>query len=658
MDQTSKNSELDAWEVLREYLRRPSWLLTFLGLSTLVLYSGALFFGYVWDDWPQIVNSPIVRSWSDLPRAFGSDLWYHVARHQLFYRPLFVAWSMLNFSLFGLRPWGWHLTAVLAHIATTVSVFWLARKLGMEYWTAALAALIFALHPIHIEPVVWISAASDTLVALFVSLGFIAFLNSREPQRTRRVAWFTLSLFMLACALLTKEMALAFFLLVAVYAWLHPGPGRTSPGKRIVWAAIEAVPYAAVTIVYGLLRRHALAHSVGALDPTHGLVDIARTLPLVLSFYFNKLMIPIGLTGLYYTPYVVGASLTQFVLPVALLGALAIGLWYWNRREHNSTVVFSAMWLLVGLVPALYLPKFGNGDFVRDRYMYLPSIGFAILLATGLRRLPSIRNWNARAVQVTAVMLLSVGYIGASLAQQVYWASDLLVLARGESLYPDNPYTLLGLSAEYSARGANERAIELAERVAREYPDYANVQLVLAESYIRAGKTAEGRMWLQRTVALNPDFATSELGMAALAGLYGRIGDYDQAFAYCDEVLRREPNLYPALYNCGNVHLMARQYQQAEHLLAAAAAIDPQSVEAKYYLARALLEEGQYAEAGKYLDAVVRVEPNGWTYHYWLGWALEEGGNIPAARQEYQRALQLNPDSAEARARLTEVATK
>ena len=107
MDQTSKNSELDAWEVLREYLRRPSWLLTLLGLSTLVLYSGALFFGYVWDDSPQIVNSPIVRSWSDLPRAFGSDLWYHVARHQLFYRPLFVAWSMLNFSLFGLRPWGW-----------------------------------------------------------------------------------------------------------------------------------------------------------------------------------------------------------------------------------------------------------------------------------------------------------------------------------------------------------------------------------------------------------------------------------------------------------------------------------------------------------------------------------------------------------------------
>ena len=381
---------------------------------------------------------------------------------------------------------------MLAHIATTVSVFWLARKLGMEYWTAALAALIFALHPIHIEPVVWISAASDTLVALFVSLGFIAFLNSREPQRTRRVAWFTLSLFMLACALLTKEMALAFFLLVAVYAWLHPGPGRTSPGKRMSGRRSRRSICGRNDRLWVIAQACLGALCRGSCDPTHGLVDIARSLPLVLSFYFTKLMIPIGLTGLYYTPYVVGASLTQFVLPVALLGALAIGLWYWNRREHNSTVVFSAMWLLVGLVPALYSPKFGNGDFVRDRYMYLPSIGFAILLATGLRRLPSIRNWSARAVQVTAVMLLSVGYIGASLAQHRYWASDLLVLARGESLtltthipcWDYQPNTARG--GRMSVRSSWQKGLHASTRITQ------TCHSVLAESYIRAGKTAGG----------------------------------------------------------------------------------------------------------------------------------------------------------------------
>jgi len=104
MDQTQGHPEPSALELLAKYLRRPSALLPLLGLVTFVVYSGSLSFDFVWDDWPQIVNSPIIRTWSNLPRAFGSDLWYHVARNQVYYRPLFVAWSMLNYTLFGLRP--------------------------------------------------------------------------------------------------------------------------------------------------------------------------------------------------------------------------------------------------------------------------------------------------------------------------------------------------------------------------------------------------------------------------------------------------------------------------------------------------------------------------------------------------------------------------
>src|SRR5271167_1903270 len=130
MDHTQEHPEPSASELLATHLRRPGVLLPLLGLVTFVVYSGSLGFDFVWDDWPQIVNSPIIRSWSNLPRAFGSDLWYHMARHQVYYRPLFFAWSMLNYSLFGLRPWGWHLGAILAHVAATATVFWLARKLG------------------------------------------------------------------------------------------------------------------------------------------------------------------------------------------------------------------------------------------------------------------------------------------------------------------------------------------------------------------------------------------------------------------------------------------------------------------------------------------------------------------------------------------------
>lgn len=655
----SRGQEPGTLELLADYLRRPSLLLPLLGLAAFVVHSGSLSFGFVWDDWPQIVNSPIIRLWSNLPRAFGSDLWYHVARHQVYYRPLFVAWSMLNFTLFGLRPWGWHLGAVVLHLCAVMAVFWLTLRLRLEYWTAALAALIFALHPIHIEPVTWISAASDTMVTIFVAIAFVAFLNGRDvelhPNRKKRTVWWIASLALLACALLTKEMAVVFSALVAIYAWLHPASNERSPGRRMLDAAIEAAPYALVTLAYIVARKHALLHATGQFDPNHGMIDMARTLPLVLWIYLRQLLLPIGITGLYYTPYVTGTTLLKVVMPAILLLIVALGLWYWNRREGNSTVKFAGLWLLVGLAPALYLRNFGNGDFVRDRYMYLPSIGFAILLAMGLRRLPSIKlpsikRWSTQTVQVGAVVILCGGYVCASLAQQVYWGSDLLLLVRGQALYPGNPYAVAGLAKEYSQRGAHDRAIELAQSVVRDHPEYGYGPLALAEALIRAGRYDEGRVWLNR---VDPDYAKSEVGMAGVAGLYGQMGDYERALALCSEILDKEPNLYSALYNCGNIDLMDGQYKNAQQLLSRAVQLVPEEAAPKHFLGRALLKEGRSIEAQPYLLQAVQMDPKIWDYHYWLAQSLEKNGNLTAARTEYELALQLNQDSADAKLRLT-----
>jgi protein O-mannosyl-transferase len=655
----SGNREPSGAEVLTKYLRRPAILLPLLGLVTFVIYSGSLSFDFVWDDWPQIVNSPIIRTWSNLPRAFGSDLWYHVARHQVYYRPLFVAWSMLNYTLFGLRPWGWHLGAILLHVGAVAAVFWLVRRLGLEYWTAALAALIFALHPIHIEPVTWVSAASDTMVTMLAALAFASFLNGRDveryPESKQRAPWWIASLALFASALLTKEMAVVMPVLVGIYAWLHPHKEKASAVQRARAAVLEAIPYVLITLVYALLRKHALPHAAGQFDPGHGMIDMARTLPLVLSVYLRQLLIPVGITGLYYTPYVTSAILSQVVLPSLVLGVVAFGLWLWNRREGNSNVAFAGLWLLVGLAPALYLRNFGNGDFVRDRYMYLPSIGFAILAAMGLRRLPSFKAWNAQAVQACAVAALCVAYVSASLAQQVYWGSDLLLLVRGQSLYPENPYALAGLAKEYSQRGAHDRAIALAQAAVKDHPEYGYGPLALAEAYIHAGRFEEGRVWLDR---VNPQYAKSEVGMAGLAGLYGQMGDYERAFALCSEILEMEPNLYSALYNCGNIHLMDGQYHEAEQLLSRAVQLVPEQAAPKHFLGRALLEEGRNAEAQPYLLQAAAMDPKVWDYHYWLAASLEKSGDLSAARAEYQRALQLNQDSKEAKLRLTALEAK
>jgi tetratricopeptide (TPR) repeat protein len=652
MHGTHDQSGLSAPELLGKYLSQPLVLVSSLAVVTLVVYSGTLSFDFVWDDGPQIVNNPIIRTWHNFPLVFGTDLWYHVARHQVYYRPLFVVWSMLNYALFGLHPWGWHLGAIILHIAAVATMFWLGRQLRLGYWTAALAALIFALHPIHIESVAWISAASDAMVAMFVVLAFAAFLKTREPQKRNRMRWWISSIALLFCALLTKEMAVTFSALVGIYVFLRQPNANTPVWQKMQEAAKAAVPYAAVTLAYILLREHVLLHATGQFDMGHGTVDMIRTLPMVLVFYLKKLVFPFGLTGLYYTPYVTGAILKNVLFPTILLIAVTTTVWYWSRRQHDPTILFAGWWVLVTMAPALYLRNFGNGDFVRDRYVYLASIGFAILIAKALRHLPRIRNWSAKAVQACAVAVLCLFYAGASIAQQTFWANNFLVALRGQQLYSENPYTMVLLSAEYSQRGAYDRAIELAQNAVREHPEYIYGMLALAEANIRAGHFEEGRKALDRFVSVSPEFEQSETGMASLAGLYGRMGDLDRATGFCDKVLAKEPNLYSALYNCGNIQLMAGKYTVAEQLLSHAVSLEPLEAAPKHYLGRALLQDGRNQEAQALLQAAVAIDPKVWDYHYWLAKSLEQSGNISAARAEYQHALQLNQDSNDVKLRL------
>jgi len=253
------------------------------------------------------------------------------------------------------------------------------------------------------------------------------------------------------------------------------------------------------------------------------------------------------------------------------------------------------------------------------------------------------------------VLVLCAGYVCASIAQQVYWANDLMVLLRGQSLYPGNPYAVAGLAKEYSQRGAHDLAIELARSVVRDHPEYGYGPLALAEVYIHAGRFEEGRVWLER---VNPDYAKSEVGMAGAAGLYGQMGDYERAFALCSEILQKEPNLYSALYNCGNIHLLDGQYRQAQQLLSRAVQLVPEQAAPKHFLGRALLQDGRSAEAQPYLLQAVVMDPKVWDYHYWLAESFEESGNISAARTEYRQALQLNPDSKEAKIRLAALEAK
>lgn len=638
---------------LGEHFRRPQLFLTVLSAFTFIIYSISLSFQFVWDDIFQIVDNPLIRSWSNIPKIFLSDLWTYTHRSQLYYRPLFTTWSVLNYSLFRLNPRGWHLGAILLHIVAILVVYGFARRLKLSYWTSVAAATIFALHPIHIECVSWISAASDTMVTIFYVLAFSAFLRFRDPNQAKPTLWRITSLVLLTCALLTKEMAVTFCGLVAVYVWLFPAEGEQPTfAQRVKAAVVAALPYLAVTIAYFFLRKYAM----GAVMATPNEAPLTAgqfllTLPYVLAYYLRLLVFPIGLTALYYTPHITTANLGIAAMSVCALVGYAAAVWYLQRRTGDKTTFFLALWPLLTLGPALYLPNFHDGDFVRDRYAYLPSVGFVLLVAQGISLLPAMGKMKARSLQASAVVLIALAFVAGS-TQQGYWQNEHSVFERGYKLYPDNLYAKVGLAKMLQREGEAERSIQLLTEATAQAPRWAKAYYLLAEAYSRVGKQEEGRRVLAMAVSLLKDPTEGELDAADLAGLYGRLGNYQEGELLCGKVLSQTPDLLSALYNCGVIDYQVGKYVDAEQLLSRAVNLTPGEPSVVYWLGRVHLKAGQIAQSRADFSRAVSTRPDVAEYHFWLGQSLESMGNVNDARLQYTETLRLDPSYEAAKIRL------
>jgi 4-amino-4-deoxy-L-arabinose transferase-like glycosyltransferase len=631
--------------------QRPWLALIFVAAVTFVLYCGTLSFEFVWDDGDQIISNPLIRSWHSIPRIFGSDLWFHTIHNQVYYRPLFLVWEILNIKLFGVRTWGWHLTAVLLHVLASCSVYWLARALKTDHWTSALAALMFGVHPIHVECASWISASSDSMVAVFYVLAFISYLRAREHQNHSR-RWQILSFVLLACALLTKEMAITFMLLVAVHEWLDHTHLRASLLYRMRRSIQAAVPYAIITVGYWFVRRMALHESAG-FDPAHTNLDVILTLPLVLFTYLKLLLVPTGMTAGYYIPYVTSPGFRNFILPVLALLAVTAIVWFLSWRRKDTRIAFLAAWLVVGLIPVLYLRLFAPGAGVRDRYIYLPSMGFALLLAIALRSVHIPKRASNQSIQIALSVIVGGAFFVGSLSQQVYWANDFLLFYRALSLYPhNNEGVAINLANALIKKREYGRAIPILRQVIEENPHSGTPHAVLAQAYLHAGQPLDARRELDEALRIAPELLYALKSMTDVANLYGELGDYRKAISLYTQVLQREPDFYDALYNGGLTYFLMGSDDQAERLFSHAIQVAPGLDGPIFYLGRICLRKSQPDLAESYFKQALRINPTGYGLHYWLGQALAARGQLGRARAAYAEELKLYPMNPDAIAQL------
>ena len=476
---------------------------------TFAVYSPTLRYQFVHDDGGQIVENPAVHSWRAVPSYFSSHVWQAVDPEDLgnYYRPLFLLWLRVNDAVFGNQPWGWHLTTILTHLLTTLLVYLLAWRLGASRDIAALAALIFGLHPSHIEAVAWISGVTEPLLGIFLIGSFLCYLQSRLDGG-RALPWKLISLVLFALAILEKETAVILPGFLLVYEWIYgPEWGRPLEGRRIVdWsggALRRTWAYFFIMLLYVPARIHALkgfSHTITPLSIT----QLIFTWPELIWFWIHHLLWPAGLSTFYDLPAVAHPTLRNFVLPAILDVGVGITLVAWARRSRVTA--FFATWLLVPFIPLLNIQVFAADDFAHDRYLYLPSVGLAVLAAMVLRKVcvgqPRYRGMPASLL--VTVMCLAAALSYGTISESRYFKDNDTFYSYNIARAPHNRFVEIDYAVVLGKKGMYTPALERLSDMEKQYPNFWPASYNLAYTYYKLGRQPEAEKFFLEAIRIKP----------------------------------------------------------------------------------------------------------------------------------------------------------
>ena len=398
---------------------------------TALVYLRCLANGFVLDDGAQIVKNPDFGDWSFLWKAFTrEEFWYSDAGflpHYRNYRPLILVWYWVDYHLFGLNPAPWHASVVLVHLLAVWLVFKVCRRLADDSTSALLAAAAFALTPVHVAAVVWMAASGFVFATAFVLAAFYLIM----PRAAGNPRNWTIAIALYACALLSHESAIAFPGLVACYAFLFVDADRGSLWMRARRAVIWSVPFAIELILYMVTRRLVLGFFVSNPYDITNLLTGAQTIltvPLVLGTYLTDLALPWLTLPNHRVLPVSSLQAPAFWVPLAAIVMMVAGfLVIAVRSPRRRLYLFCGAWIGITLAPMMLLHSVYH--LVQDYYLYLPSVGWCILVGDVIAVIAR-RNALARRIAFGGAVAVLIVYAVALWRVERFWHDDIAA-ARG-----------------------------------------------------------------------------------------------------------------------------------------------------------------------------------------------------------------------------------
>jgi tetratricopeptide (TPR) repeat protein len=617
----------------------------------LVAYLPVLKAGFVWDDDFHVTRNLTLQSLDGLRR-----MWFELGAVPQYY-PFVHSTFWIEYHLWGLAPLGYHLVNVLLHAVNALLVWQLLERLRVP--GAWLAAAIFAVHPVEVESVAWVTERKNVLslsLALASILCYLRFgLPDEASQGAKRGAtrwcWYSVALVFFVAALLSKTVVASLPAVVLVICWWRHG----RVGLRDI---APLIPFFVLSIVLGLVTIWMEKYHVGAVGGVHELTAAERVLVAgrALSFYASKLVWPHPLVFVYPRWTLDPRAWWQYAFPVAAVSVLA-GLWLARRRIGRGPA--AAVLVFAGvLFPALgffnvYPFRY---SFVADHFQYHASITL-IALATGAATFLVSRQpaaWQ-RIAKIAAAAVLAV-LAGLTFRQASLYRDQVVLLSDVIEKNPKSTMPYANLAMYFDDNGRYEEAIEmvkvclaLEDEAARTGIEHNAAEMQYGLLLMEANRYEEAETQFARILRERPYELEALYGHGmALASL----GRWDHARQRFETLLEHHSDYANAHYGMA---LVLRQEGDTEHAIQQferALALNPSDALAHFELANTLAVQGKLPEAASHYAAVVKLEPNHARALNNLGVILKELGQTDRAISYLRDALRHDPDNADTRANL------
>jgi len=596
-----------------------------------------------WDEEGYLDKNPFLRdaSWDGIKRMFEINKDSYIMGN---YHPITILSYVIEYSFVRLQPWLYHLDSLLIHVLNTAVVYWFTKKLSGRTVAAAITALLFGLHPMHVESVAWVPGRKDVLFGFFYIASCIAYLYYIRANTSKKWAPYIICLFLYVCSVLSKPVAVTLPVILLLIDYLE----KRKWEYRIL---LEKIPLFVLSIIFGLIsiRAQVAVGALGTQNIHYNIFQKCVFASYALITYLWKAVIPAGMSSFYPFPDVLhgGLAASYYLYPVAII-SLALLVWFFARK--NRIIIFGLLFFVINLALVLQFIQVGEA-IIADRYAYISYFGLFYIAGWYISNyfVPGANKQLGYIILGGALLYSGVmGYLANQRCKVWY---DGITMWRDEiEKHPHDAakaYNNLGFIYFTKFSESNnpqqnkvyyDSAYYLLKTAISIVPEFVYSYVALGELERNSGQLDSAKANYYTALRLDPNEPRAALGLAIMYSMQKVV---DSAGFYYQKALSIQPFWAEAHCNYADYLDMTNRSDSALHEYDIAIQQDPELFGPSLNRAGCLQRRGRCDEAMKDFEKAIEIRPDFGMTYYLRSYCYFRNGHKDLALKDVEKALSL-----------------